>query len=240
MTAITRLHEHGIELRRELVGTVRAACPQCDKGLRDDALAVTRDADGIVWICHRCGWRGAVRDRDEAYSPSRTSHRAPPKPQGRDLSAYAAELWLGASFDDATVEAHPYCVRKGIVGAGGARRSKASGRVVGRDADCILVPIRADAVGRVQAVQAINVEGRKQTFGPVNGGCLVLGNTLHKRIEWFVAEGWASAYSVVFHHRRGHAVCACSFGKHNMMATAEILARVFGPAEIRVLQEQDA
>lgn len=234
MTATDMLLEHGIELRRPLHGTVRAACPQCDRGPRDDALAVTEDERGIVWCCHRCGWRGAVNGRRGIRFPKSTEFTR------RDMGVYARELWLAASFDDAYVEAHPYCVRKGIVGAGGARRGKATGRVIGRDADCIIVPIRADAVGKLQAVQCINAEGKKQTFGPVNGGALALGNTMNKRIEWYVAEGWASAYSVVFHHRRGHAVCAVAFGKSNMTATAQILARQFKPAEIVVLQERDA
>lgn len=67
----------------------------------------------------------------------------------------------------------------------------------------------------------------------------MLGNTLDKHLQWYVAEGWASAYSVVFHHHRGNAVCAVAFGKHNLMPTAEILSRVFNPHKVMVLMEQD-
>lgn len=231
MTATDMLLEHGIELRRPLNGTGRAACPQCGKGPTDDALSLKHDDRGICWKCHRCGWTGSVRQHETpAYRPPQTR---------RDLSIYARELWLAAAHDDAYVQAHPYSVRKGIVGAGGARRGEASGKVVGRDADCVIVPVYTEATGGLQAVQCINSDGAKQTFGAINGGCLVLGNTLNTGIEWYVAEGWASAYSVVFHHRRGHAVCAVAFGKSNMTATAQILARQFKPARVVVLQEQD-
>lgn len=232
MSAAAQLLDHGIVLRRPLNGTGRAACPQCDKGPSDDALSLKHDERGICWKCHRCGWTGNVRERDTpAYRPP---------PTRRDLSVYARKLWDKATDHDSYVQSHPYSVRKGILGAGGARRGKASGKLIGRPADCIIVPIYADATGELQGVQCINTEGAKQTFGPVSGGCLVLGNTLNTGIEWYVAEGWASAYSVVFHHRRGHAVCAVAFGKSNMAATAQILARQFKPARVVVLQEQDA
>src|SRR5689334_11627984 len=34
----------------------RAPCPQCDRGPRDTALAVTTDEKGTVSFCHRCGY----------------------------------------------------------------------------------------------------------------------------------------------------------------------------------------
>ena len=43
-------------------GTHRLPCPTCNKGRRDDALAVTVEQDGsAVWICHRCGEKGSSR-----------------------------------------------------------------------------------------------------------------------------------------------------------------------------------
>lgn len=36
--------------------TRRAPCPQCDRGPRDTALAVTTDERGVVMYCHRCGF----------------------------------------------------------------------------------------------------------------------------------------------------------------------------------------
>lgn len=39
--------------------TTRAPCPQCDRGPRDQALAVTVDDRGTVMHCHRCGYTSA-------------------------------------------------------------------------------------------------------------------------------------------------------------------------------------
>lgn len=36
--------------------TRRAPCPQCDRGPRDTALAITTDERGTVAYCHRCGY----------------------------------------------------------------------------------------------------------------------------------------------------------------------------------------
>jgi phage/plasmid primase-like uncharacterized protein len=171
----------------------------------------------------------------------RTPHErgAAPTPPGRDKTAEALRLWLSARKDDATVGTHPYAARKGINWAAGAGRGSATGEVIGRDADSLIVPIRTDATGKVQGVQCINPGGAKQTFGSITGGCLLLGNTLDRRIPWYVAESWASAVSVVFHHCRGNAVCAVAFEKRNLDSTAEILERVFDPPEIVVFREVD-
>lgn len=187
----------------------------------------------LIYLARSGGWTPDAEATERTPAP-----RSAPSPQ-RDTGAYAARLWLASSFDDAVVGAHPYAIRKGITWAAGAGRGIASGTLIGRDADCVIVPIRADGAGKIQGVQAINAEGKKQTFGAVNGGCLVLGNTRNKQIPWYVAEGWASAVSVVFHHKRGNAVCAVAFGKHGLMPVAEMLSRVFDPDEVIVLQEQD-
>ena len=161
----------------------------------------------------------------------------PATSSGRDTAAYALRLWLAARTEDASVGSHPYAVGKGITWAAGAGRGLASGQVLGQDADSLIVPIRTDGTGKVQAVQCINAHGAKQIFGQVSGGCLVLGNTLGRHIPWYVAEGWASAVSVVFHHCKGNAVCAVALGRNNLDPTAEILERVFDPPEIVVLRE---
>jgi putative DNA primase/helicase len=140
---------------------------------------------------------------------------------------------------DAAVLEHPYAQRKGITSAGGAGRGKASGRIVGKQADCIIVPVRDIQTDKPIAVQCINPEGVKQTFGSLSGGGLILGNTLDKRIPWYVCEGWASAYSMVFHHLRGDAVAAASFGKSNMERLATSIADRYKPDCITILQEVD-
>jgi len=204
--------------------------------------------DGFALLQHVHGWtaREALERVAEAcgmdgkdpvpIAPRRASAKPPPPSRTAD---YALELWRAARTEDAVVGTHPYAISKGITWAAGAGRAVASGRIVGKRADCIVVPIRTGGTGKVQAVQCINASGAKQSFGPIKGGCLLLGNTLDKKIPWYVAEGWVSAASVVFHHHRGNAVCAVAFGKEQLMPVAKMLDASFG-ADITVLQEQDA
>ena len=167
------------------------------------------------------------------------SQRGSAPPPGRDTTVDASRLWLSAQKDDASVGTHPYAARKGITWAAGAGRGPATGEVIGRDADSLIVPIGTDATGKVQGVVCINADGAKQTFGRITGGCLLLGNTLDRHIPWYVAESWGSAVSLVFHHRKGNAVCAVAFGKNQLMSVAEMLNQRFDPREIVVLEEQD-
>lgn len=52
-------------------GTHRLPCPSCNRGKRDDALAVTVEADGsAVWLCHRCGLKGSERLHPETRPTS--------------------------------------------------------------------------------------------------------------------------------------------------------------------------
>ena len=190
----------------------------------------------LIHIAKRYGWG---RFSSAHVAPPAPRPAPEPDPVNRSTQAYASELWLAGCFDDEVVGQHPYARKKGIEWAAGAKRGTASGKLIGKNADCLIVPLREKALGAIQAVQCINANGDKQTFGPVKGGCLVLGNTLDKTIPWYVAEGWASAVSVVFHHHRGNAVCAVAFGKHNMDPTAMILAEKFDPEEIVVLREVD-
>jgi putative DNA primase/helicase len=190
----------------------------------------------LIHVAKRYGW-----GRTESVQPPLPKPRPAPEPDpvNRSMQTYAGELWLAGNWDDAVISEHPYAKKKGIGWAAGSKRGIATGKVIGRAADCILVPVRERAIGQIQAVQCINADGAKQTFGPIKGGCLVLGNTLDRSIPWYVAEGWASAVSMVFHHHRGNAVCAVAFGKHNMEATAHLLGEVFNPAEVVVLREAD-
>lgn len=190
----------------------------------------------LIHLAKMHGWRR--ESHSKPVSPVPNPSPAPTEPK-RDTSAYAAELWLAAEFSDNAVAGHPYAQRKGIRWAAGAARGIASGRVIGQRQDCIIVPARDLSAGRVVAVQAINAKGQKQTFGSVKGHGLLLGNTLDKRIPWYVCEGWASAVSIVFHHQKGHGVCAASFGKLNQDTVAHKLAEVHQPDEIVILEEVD-
>ena len=172
-------------------------------------------------------------------SDRKPAQNAPERPQ-RSTIVYALELWLKAVRADSAVVSHPYAIAKGIESAGGAGRVDASGKIIGRDSDCLIVPIRNSQTDKVQGVQCINAEGKKQTFGTVSGGGLLLGNTLDKSIRWYVAEGWASAYSMVFHHHHGNAVCAAAFGKSNLDKLAQAIADKYAPDCITILEEVDA
>jgi len=63
---------------------------------------------------------------------------------------------------------------------------------------------------------------------------------LDKSLVWYVCEGWASAYSTVFHHQKGNGVCACSFGKSNLDNTAKLIAKHHQPDGILILRENDS
>ena len=78
------------------VGENRLACPQCDRGPKDKALAVRREADGrVVWRCHRCGWSGAAGRETQAAAPMRKAPKATAKHQG-GLAPWAAREWAAA------------------------------------------------------------------------------------------------------------------------------------------------
>jgi Toprim domain len=76
------LEERGIRLKRYQPGEHRAPCPECNRGKRDDALAVRIEGDGsATWICHRCDWRDAVSDREQANAGADRPRRKQPQPQ---------------------------------------------------------------------------------------------------------------------------------------------------------------
>ena len=150
---------------------------------------------------------------------------------------FAKALFLKSDKNDRVVASHPYSQRKGINGARGAGRGIATGSRIGRNADCIIVPIRGIESNKLQGVQCINDTGIKQNFGCVSDGALLLGNTLKKDSPWFIAEGWASAVSTVFDHGKNAAVVA--FGKGNLDRAANQIAQVYAPEKIIVLREVD-
>ncbi|MCP5230603.1 MAG: hypothetical protein H6948_00660, partial [Zoogloeaceae bacterium] len=176
------------------------------------------DGRGAVFGDYTTGLREVWQAEREPSEPRAIRKPAPPpKPTPSD---YAVNAWHTAGSG---VGFHPYAKAKGITWDAGARRGRISGRVVGSNADCVLVPIRDVTSGRVFAVQAINPQGAKQTFGPLKGHGLLIGNTLDKRIPWYVAEGWATAVSMVFHHHHGNACCGVAFGKSNLDTLADAI-----------------
>jgi putative DNA primase/helicase len=142
-----------------------------------------------------------------------------------------------ARTEDAVVGTHPYAVAKGITWAAGAGRvTVPKGKIVGDGSDCLMIPIRS-MDWRVIAVQCINTAGAKQTFGPMQDGCLILGNTLDLTIPWVVVEGWADAVSITFHIYKGNAVGICAFGKERMEKVARTVADHYRPERITILED---
>jgi len=188
----------------------------------------------LVHLAKEHGWRSS----ESRQAPLPKVRKAPNQIQS-NTHTYALQLWLAADSDDSTVASHQYAIDKGIDWAAGAGRGNASGSIIGKNVNCLLVPIRDIQTNKVQGVQCINPEGRKQTFGRVSGGALILGNTLDKSLIWYITEGWASAVSMVFHHQKGNGVCASSFGKSNQHKTAKLIAEFHQPKEIIILEEVD-
>ena len=209
---------------------------------------------GIGSLVHTARANGWNRQAPAITAPP---PRRAPKPPQSNTARYAAELWLAANKSmqaddwlshpspDELVLTHPYAIAKGITHAGGAGRGFATGSIIGKRADCLIIPIREQGVGKVQAVECINPQGKKQTFGPKSGGYLLLGNTLDKSIPWFVCEGWASAYSTIWHlpnpdgGKHDNCVCAVSFGKANLDHCADQIEAHHDPDEITIIRERD-
>lgn len=180
----------------------------------------------------------AKRERGHRAVVAAQPIRTPaPKPEAPSTAAYAAQVWGRVVRGDDVVAAHPYAQRKGVRHACGAGRTTASGRIVGKDADCLIVPIRLGGVGEVVAVQAINAEGAKQTFGPMADAFLLLGDERDQRAHWFISEGWATAYA--FHQLYQPAVACVSFGKSRLQNVGMAAARLFAPDRLVIAQEQD-
>ena len=131
----------------------------------------------------------------------------------RDMSLYATGIWESALTDH--VATHPYARKKKIDWDFGARRGVASGRVVGKEADCIVIPLRTWQ-GQLTGVEVTGWTGAKQTFG--RKGYLVLG---HPESAEFVhiVEGWASAYAIAKMMPRSFSAVVC-FGKSRMIDAA--------------------
>lgn len=84
------LSEAGIHVRSELrLGTQKTQCPQCSSERRnkhETCLSVTTTAEGAVWFCHHCNWKGGYSTMDHAhsytprYAPSPKAPVSPPSP----------------------------------------------------------------------------------------------------------------------------------------------------------------
>jgi putative DNA primase/helicase len=207
----------------------------------------------LVYMAQQTGW---AKDARATAAPAPAPRRAP-KPQTSSTAPYSAQLWRAANkwmesddwlshpSPDESIATHPYAIKKEITSTGGAARSIATGSIIGTNADCIVVPIRERGIGKVQAVECINAEGAKQTFGPKSGGYLLIGaHHENKSIPWYIAEGWASAYATVFQNpnpdgsKWDNCVCAVAFGKANLDACFDQIAEHYAPESIIIQYEK--
>ena len=79
------------EAQHAAVGRYRAPCPECDRGITDDALSVKVERYGhYVWHCHRCRWAGA--SGLSTINPQPRAQNAP-KAHHEGLSEWAIALW---------------------------------------------------------------------------------------------------------------------------------------------------
>ena len=110
------LEERGIRLKQYQHGEHRASCPECDRGPKDDALAVRMDDDGATWLCHRCGWSGGIREgHDEPLSKcSPKRHERQPEPEHYEvLAPWGERLWAACRGIERGTVAASYLEHRG-------------------------------------------------------------------------------------------------------------------------------
>jgi hypothetical protein len=186
----------------------------------------------LFHFARQFGWsKNLVYSKANPFPNKSPIHKQP------NTQLIALRLWKESNRDDEYVGSHTYASRKGINWAAGAARGLVNSSLLGDNSDCIIVPIRSITSSKLQGVECINEQGKKQTFGKKTGGALILGNTLNKLDPWYVVEGWASAVSAVFHH--GAEVAVCSFGKSGLTKAANLIGDTYNPKEIVILREND-
>ena len=132
---------------------------------QNPSMAVTEAEDGMILahcfsgcaqgvVIEALGIRGVKRDD---YVPAlkvvRKKHKQVPS-----TFSYAKEIWAASSAPDGrSVGTHPYAVKKRITHAFGVCRVAVSGRLLGKDGDCIVVPNR-NWDGELVGVECINCD----------------------------------------------------------------------------------
>jgi len=162
-----------------------ACCPAHDD--REPSLAIAEENGLIRMHCFAgcrtkdildtVGLRWGDLFPDDGYERTSTSD-------------YAKQLWDAASTG--CVAFHPYAKTKKITRDFGARRGRVSGSLVGKDADCIVIPMRSWE-GALVGVECINSDGVKQSFG--SKGQLILGYP-EGATYTHCTEGWATLWAL--------------------------------------------
>lgn len=211
--------------------------------------------DGFDLLAHVFGWSKAEAFRAVAevlgvagdeQPPARNKPAFIPSPPPapatqRDTGAYARALWGRVNRDDAVVASHPYAIAKRLHGAFGAGRTRASGKLIGNDADCLIVPVR-NPDGVLVAVEALSEHrdpaGKflRQSFGPKSQGWLVLGDDRDPHLPRYVVEGWATGAKLL-EHLKGQVTIYIAFGAGRLRAVAEEVEHRWPGSEVVICQE---
>jgi putative DNA primase/helicase len=241
-------------------------CPGCggrdrfrfdDKGGRGGFVCGgggdVQTGDGFDLLMHVHGWsRQEVFRAVKEYlglastlPPRKTPQRPPESPRQASPTGttadYARALWAKVNREDAIVAGHPYCQAKRIGWAAGAGRGRATGKLIGHDADCVVVPVR-NPEGVLVAVECLsehkdaNGKYLRQSFGPKSQGWLVLGNDLDPHLPRYTVEGWATGAKML-EHLGGHCAVYVSFGVGRLRAVAEEIERRYPGREVVVCTE---
>jgi putative DNA primase/helicase len=107
------LAEHSVELRRYEPGEHRAPCPWCDRGPRDDALAVRIDQNGATWLCHRCGEKGGTRQTHDGGAPAPRPQQHLERKRHETLSDWGRAFWENARSIGPDTIAGRYLIGRG-------------------------------------------------------------------------------------------------------------------------------
>jgi putative DNA primase/helicase len=108
------LADRGIVLKHYKPGEHREPCPWCDRGPRDDALAVRTDHDGATWICHRCGEKGSTRQTHDGSTPAAARPRQQLEPERHEtLSSWGRTLWDNSRPIEPDTVASRYLIGRG-------------------------------------------------------------------------------------------------------------------------------
>ena len=209
--------------------------------------------DGFDLLQHVHGWSrqeafqavkeylGLASSLPPRKAPQRTPEAARPASPTAMTADYARALWARVNRNDDVVAGHPYAKAKRIWWAAGAGRGRATGRLIGQDADCIVVPVRSPD-GALVAVECLSEHrdgtGKflRQSFGPKSAGWLTLGNDLDPDLPRYVVEGWATGAKVL-EHLGGHCCVFVAFGQGRLRAVAEEVERRYPGSEVIICQE---
>ena len=175
--------------------------------------------------------------RDSGAPMKLTRFITAPATDSKERMIFARSIWARVNKDDDYVSDHPYAIAKEISWAAGAGRCTFSGSLIGKNSDCLVIPVYNLLSDAIQGVQCINSEGKKQSFGVLKGGGLILGNSLRYDQSWGIAEGWASTVALVHWHNFDCAIC--SFGKSRYDEVSKLVAKRFSPLVIKRFRERD-